>query len=76
MVVHHSALSGALPPGLAALLALIAIVLYVFILVQFITDLYKPERRVYGGDKTVWLFIMIFGSVLGCMAYLLFGRES
>lgn len=76
MVVHHSNSSAALPPALVALLMVVFIAVYLWVLKYFIDDLYKPERRVYGGDKTVWLLIMVFGSILGILAYLLFGRES
>ena len=59
-----------------ALLALVVIVIYLRVLFYFIQDLYKPERRVYGSDKTIWLFIILFGSILGCLAYLYFGRQD
>lgn len=73
MLVHHSNPSGGLAFAIAPILFLVidvALVLY------FIKDLYKPERRVYGGDKTLWLVILLFGSVIGMMAYLLFGRQE
>ncbi len=69
MPAHGSTLSTALMP--LAVVALDLVMAY-----YFAQDLYRPERRVSGGDKTVWLFIIVFGSVVGCMAYLLFGRES
>jgi Phospholipase_D-nuclease N-terminal len=65
-----------LPLPLVLLLLLVFLVLYVRLVMYFIEDLYKPERRVSGGDKTVWLFIIIFFSVVGIVAYLLVGREN
>ena len=59
-----------------ALVPLAGIVLDLMIAFNFIQDLYKPERRVSGGDKTVWALIIVFGSVLGWAAYLLYGREA
>ncbi len=73
MVVHHNTFTP--PPPLFIVVGLVALVIYVRVLMYFVDDLYKPERRVYGGDKTVWLLIMVFGSIAGILAYLLFGRE-
>lgn len=64
------------PPLLAVLLLIVFLIIYLRLVMYFVEDLYKPERRVAGGDKTVWLVIIVFGSVLGILAYLLFGRES
>ncbi len=67
-----------LPPALPipVLFALVALVLDVMVALYFIDDLMKPERRVAGGDKTIWLVIILFGSVLGWLAYLYIGREN
>lgn len=37
-------------------------------------DLLRPERRVRGGSKGVWAVVIVFGELLGPLAYLLFGR--
>ncbi len=42
----------------------------------FIQDLYRPNRRVRGGDKQFWLVVILLGSVLGMAAYVLYGREE
>lgn len=70
-----SAMPG-LPPLLVVLLVLVFIILYLWLVKYFVDDLYRPERRVAGGDKTFWLLVILFGSVLGILAYLLVGRES
>jgi Phospholipase_D-nuclease N-terminal len=56
--------------------AIVALLVDLAIAFYFIQDLYQPERRVSGSDKTVWLVIILFGSVLGWMAYLLIGRQE
>ncbi len=73
MIVHHNAFTP--PSPFVVIFGIVALVIYVRVLMYFIDDLYKPERRVYGGDKTVWLVIMVVGSIAGILAYLLFGRE-
>jgi Phospholipase_D-nuclease N-terminal len=67
-----------LPPSLplSVLFAIVAFALDVVIALYFVQDLMQPERRVAGGDKTIWLVIILFGSVLGWAAYLLVGREK
>lgn len=64
------------PPLLIILMVIVFLIIYVRLVMYFVEDLYKPERRVAGGDKTFWLVIIVFGSVLGILAYLLVGRES
>jgi hypothetical protein len=63
-------------PPLSVVSAVVALLLDLAIAFYFIQDLYQPQRRVSGGDKTVWLVIILFGSVLGWMAYLLIGRQE
>lgn len=67
-----------LPPPLpiGLLFAIVAFALDVVIALYFVQDLMQPERRVAGGDKTIWLVIILFGSVLGWAAYLLVGRVN
>jgi hypothetical protein len=58
-------------------LALVPLVLIDLGMVVFcIVDLYRPERRVRGGNKIVWLLIILLVSTLGWVAYLLVGRED
>jgi Phospholipase_D-nuclease N-terminal len=72
MAVHSNSNTG-LPLGVALVLSVIVIAADLWVAMRFITDLYKPERQV-NGDKNVWAAIILFGSVLGMLAYVLFGR--
>ena len=68
---------GAVTLNTTLLLALAPLVLIDLGMVIFsIVDLYRPERRVRGGSKIVWLLIILLVSTLGWVAYLLFGREE
>lgn len=64
------------PLPLGVLFAIVAFALDIVIALYFVQDLMQPERRVAGGDKTIWLVIILVGSVLGWAAYLLVGREK
>ena len=46
------------------------------IVIYCIVDLYKPDRRVRGGNKTVWLLIILLVSTLGWILYLFVGRDE
>jgi hypothetical protein len=39
-------------------------------------DLLRPERRVKGGNKLVWGLVIVFGELLGPLAYFAFGRHE
>jgi hypothetical protein len=59
------------------LLALLPLVLIdVGMVVYCIVDLYKPDRRVRGNSKVLWLLIILLVSTLGWVVYLLAGREE
>jgi glucose uptake protein GlcU len=59
------------------LLALVPLVLIELgIVIYCIVDLFKPDRRVRGGNKIVWLLIILLISTFGWIAYLLIGRED
>ena len=53
-------------------LALIEVGLVVFSLI----DLFKPERRVIGGNKLVWALVIILVGTIGPIVYLLAGRKQ
>ncbi len=75
-MVVHSAPNAGLPLPLTIGLVLIALIVDIRVAMYFLDDLYKPERRVSGGDKSVWAVLIVVGSVLGMLAYVLFGREN
>jgi hypothetical protein len=54
-------------PLIVLQLALMAVGLY---------DLTRPERRVKGGNKLVWGLVIVFGQMIGPLAYFFFGRED
>ncbi len=59
------------------LLAIIPLALIDLAMVIYsIVDLYKPDRRVKGDNKLVWLLVILLVSTFGWLAYLLFGREE
>jgi hypothetical protein len=59
------------------LLALLPLVLLDLGMVIFcIVDLYRPTRRVRGGNKLPWLLVILLVSTLGWIIYLLVGREE
>jgi hypothetical protein len=41
-----------------------------------IVDLFKPDRKVRGNNKLVWLLVILLVSTLGWLVYLLAGREE
>jgi hypothetical protein len=53
-------------------LALIEVGLVVFSLI----DLFKPERRVIGGNKLLWALVIILVGTIGPIVYLLAGRKQ
>lgn len=44
--------------------------------VYSVVDLAKPERRVRGNNKLVWLLVILLVNTFGWLTYLLFGREE
>jgi hypothetical protein len=62
------------PRLLAALVPLVLIDLGM--VVYSIVDLYRQDRRVRGGNKLIWLLVILLVSTLGWVVYLLVGREE
>jgi Phospholipase_D-nuclease N-terminal len=59
------------------LFALVPLVLLdLGMVVYSIVDLYQPDRRVRGGNKLLWLLVILLVSTLGWLVYLLVGREE
>lgn len=59
-----------LPILLPLMLAELALVAYCLI------DIFRPERRVRGGNKLVWALVVLLIGTLGPLAYLFWGRED
>jgi hypothetical protein len=70
-MVHFNSID---PTLLAAIIPLALIDLGMVIFCIF--DLYKPDRRVRGGIKIIWLLVILLVSTLGWIVYLLAGREE
>lgn len=66
------------PAELPTLLAVLApiVLIDLALVIYCIVDLYKPDRRVAGGNKLVWLLIILLIGTLGWIIYLLFGRDN
>jgi hypothetical protein len=59
------------------LLILLPLVLIELGLVVFsLVDLFRPERRVVGNNKLVWVLIIVLIGTIGPIAYLLAGRKQ
>ena len=59
---------------IALLLPVVAIQLGLMVAALF--DLEKDDRRVRGGNKIVWVLIVVFLNIVGPLAYFLAGRED
>jgi hypothetical protein len=66
------------PAELPTLLAVLApiVLIDLAMVIYSIVDLYKPDRRVAGGNKLVWLLIILLIGTLGWIIYLLIGRDN
>ena len=58
-----------------ALLAPI-IVIQLGLIVAALYDLEREERRVRGGNKLVWVLIIVFLNIIGPIVYFVAGREE
>lgn len=59
------------------LLALIPLaIIDLGMVIYCVVDLYRPDRRVRGGNKLLWLLVILLVSTLGWVIYLLVGREE
>jgi hypothetical protein len=74
-MIAHSNPSAGLPPVITLVIVILLLIIDLRVAMYLINDLYKPERRV-NGDKNVWALIIAFGSILGMLAYVLYGREA
>lgn len=71
MVTHGSdQFLATLPIFIPLLIAELALVAYCLV------DIFRPERRVRGGNKLVWALVVLLIGTLGPLAYLFWGRED
>jgi len=72
-----SSLPLAIQLSTSLLLILLPLVLIELGLVVFsLVDLFRPERRVVGDNKLVWLLIIVLVGTIGPIVYLLAGRKQ
>jgi hypothetical protein len=50
------------------------LVLQLILIVVALRDLFRPDRRVRGGNKRIWAIVIILGELLGPLIYLAVGR--
>jgi len=58
-----------------ALLAPI-LVIQIGLMIAALYDLEREERRVRGGNKLVWVLVIVFINVVGPILYFVVGREE
>jgi hypothetical protein len=58
------------------LLALPLIAVQVGLMLFALRDLLSPGRVVAGGSKPVWALVIVFGELVGPLAYFLAGRRD
>ena len=52
------------------------IVIQLGLIVAALYDLEREERRVRGGNKLVWVLIIVFLNIIGPIIYFVAGREE
>ncbi len=58
------------------LIAIPLVVVQLALLLFAVFDLLKPERRVRGGNKAVWVLVIVFVNILGPLIYFFVGRDE
>ncbi|HEY6608370.1 MAG TPA: PLD nuclease N-terminal domain-containing protein [Candidatus Limnocylindria bacterium] len=51
-------------------------ILQIVLVIAALYDLSRPERRVKGDNKLVWVVVIVLFQMLGPLAYFLLGREE
>ncbi len=75
MLTHVNIGLGGVDP--AILLLIVPLIVVELALILFgIVDLLRDDRRVRGGSKAVWAFIIVFVNFIGPLVYFLVGRED
>ncbi len=62
--------------GQFLLLIVPLLVVQVVLAILALRDLALPNRTVLGGNKALWAIVIIFGELLGPVAYYLAGRRN
>jgi phospholipase D-like protein len=66
-----------MPDTTSLVLLLLPIALIELGLIIFsLYDLTRPERKVRGGNKVIWVIVILFFNLLGPLLYLTVGREE
>ncbi len=52
------------------------VALQLALIVFALKDLFKADRRVKGGNKGIWAFLIIFINFIGPLTYFFAGRED
>jgi len=64
--------------NLTQVLALVAplILIQLVLMVLALRDLLRPERRVLGNSKALWVVVIVLGEMLGPILYFAAGRRN
>ena len=62
-------------PKLVAVILPLVLVQLALIVVA-LRDLFRPERRVRGGNKAVWVLVIVLLELVGPLVYFVAGREN
>ncbi|HEX5591302.1 MAG TPA: PLD nuclease N-terminal domain-containing protein [Candidatus Limnocylindrales bacterium] len=67
-----------MPDDIARILPLLLplIVLQLVLLGLALRDILRPERRVRGGDKRIWIAAIVLIQLIGPLVYFIFGRDD
>jgi Phospholipase_D-nuclease N-terminal len=63
------------PLQIGALLAPVVLI-QLGLMIAALIDLERPDRRVRGGGKLVWVLIVVLVNIIGPLVYFMAGRED
>ncbi len=69
-------LAATLPSANLVLILLPLVVIEVGLVVFSLIDLFRPERRVLGDNKLIWVLVILLVGTIGPIVYLLVGRKQ
>jgi hypothetical protein len=66
------------PLSTGQIIALLApvVIIQLGLMIAALYDLEKPERTVRGGNKLVWVLVIVFVNIIGPIVYFVAGREE